>query len=103
MESLLGIFPDFSTELDEVRDLGDVTVTRHQLHGRGIGSDSPMDQTNREVAVRAIVLAISSHDLIESAGLHVVDETPHLVLVRDEGAFQDALDRVADVSLQLRK
>ena len=49
-ESLLGIFPDFSTELDEVRDLGDVTVTRHQLHGRGIGSDSPMDQTNWDVA-----------------------------------------------------
>jgi ketosteroid isomerase-like protein len=48
-ESLLAVFPDFSTELEEVRDLGDVTVTRHQLHGRGIGSGAPMEQTNWDV------------------------------------------------------
>ena len=48
-ESLLDVFPDFSTELEEVRDLGDVTVTRHQLHGHGIGSDVPMEQTNWDV------------------------------------------------------
>ena len=49
-ESLLGIFPDFSTELAEVRDLGDVTVTQHHLYGHGSGSDVPMEQTNWDVA-----------------------------------------------------
>ena len=49
-ESLLGISPDFSTELAEVRDLGDVTVTQHHLYGHGSGSDVPMEQTNWDVA-----------------------------------------------------
>ena len=48
-DSLLGIFPDFRTELEEVRDLGDVTVTRHHLEGHGIGSGVPMEQTNWDV------------------------------------------------------
>jgi hypothetical protein len=26
-----------------------VTVTRHQLHGHGVGSDAPMQQTNWDV------------------------------------------------------
>ena len=30
----LTVFPDFSVELDEVRDLGDVTVARIRLRGR---------------------------------------------------------------------
>jgi hypothetical protein len=39
-----------------------------------------------------------SGDLAEPAGLHVVDEAPHLILLGDEGAFLDALDGVADVT-----
>jgi hypothetical protein len=39
-----------------------------------------------------------SADLVEPARLHVVDETPHLILLGDEGAFPYALDRVADIT-----
>jgi hypothetical protein len=39
----------------------------------------------------------SSADFRETAGLHVVDEAPHLIASRDEGALLDPLDGVADI------
>jgi hypothetical protein len=48
-ESLLGVSSDFSAEIDEVRDLGDVTVARLRLRGHGMGSDAPMEQTQWHV------------------------------------------------------
>jgi ketosteroid isomerase-like protein len=46
LENLFGVFPDFSTEIDEVRDLGDVTVARVRLRGQGTESDVPMEQAS---------------------------------------------------------
>jgi ketosteroid isomerase-like protein len=43
-ESLLAISPDFMSELDEVRDAGEVTVSRVRQRGRGGESDAPMEQ-----------------------------------------------------------
>jgi ketosteroid isomerase-like protein len=43
-ETYLSIFPDFSVEVDEVRDVGDVTVARIRLRGHGTGSDVPVEQ-----------------------------------------------------------
>ncbi len=43
-ENLFGVFPDFRSELDDVRDLGDVTVARVRLSGQGMGSDAPTEQ-----------------------------------------------------------
>jgi ketosteroid isomerase-like protein len=43
-ENLLGMAPDFSGEIDELRDHGDVTITRLRVLGHGIGSDAPMEQ-----------------------------------------------------------
>ena len=43
-ENLLSVFPDFTSEIDEVSDLGDVTVARIRLLGRGFESDAPMEQ-----------------------------------------------------------
>ena len=43
-ETLLGVYPDFTSEIEEVHDLGDVTVARHHFRGRGIHSDAPMEQ-----------------------------------------------------------
>ena len=45
-ENLLGVFPDFHSVIDDVRTVGDMTVTRLQLSGQGKGSDAPMLQTN---------------------------------------------------------
>jgi ketosteroid isomerase-like protein len=36
-ENLLRVFPDFSTENEEVRDLGDMTLTRTRVRGHGHG------------------------------------------------------------------
>src|SRR5688572_23870477 len=44
-ESLLAFSPDFRSEIEEVRDLGDVTVTRQRSHGHGMGSDVPLEQS----------------------------------------------------------
>ena len=49
-ESLLAFSPDFGSEIEEVRDLGDVTVTRGRARGHGVGSDVPLEQTQWGVA-----------------------------------------------------
>jgi len=43
-ERLFGVFPDFTSEIEEIRDLGDVTVMRVRQRGQGIESDAPTDQ-----------------------------------------------------------
>jgi ketosteroid isomerase-like protein len=43
-DNLVGVFPDFRSEVEEVRDLGDVTVARVRLCGQGMGSDAPTEQ-----------------------------------------------------------
>jgi hypothetical protein len=73
-------------------------------HGRGAGSSSVagLGRTKaswRRPATVRLTDPASSGDLAESAGLHVVDEAPHLILLGDEGAFLDALDGVADINL----
>ena len=40
---LFDVFPDFTTEAVEVRDLGDVTLARLRVHGHGADSDAPLD------------------------------------------------------------
>ncbi len=42
-ENLLDVFPDFASELVEVRDLGDLTLATLRIHGHGAGSDAPLD------------------------------------------------------------
>jgi ketosteroid isomerase-like protein len=75
-EDLLGVSPDVNTEVDEVRDLGDVTVARVRLRGRGIESDAPLDQTTWQVAewrykkcVVRLRIFLSEADALEAAGL----------------------------------
>jgi ketosteroid isomerase-like protein len=43
-ESLRSIYPDFTSEVEDVRDLGDVTVARHCFRGRAAHSDEPIEQ-----------------------------------------------------------
>ncbi len=42
---ILEVFPDFGIEIQEVRDLGSVTVARQRLRGRGTGSDALTQDT----------------------------------------------------------
>ena len=49
-ERILDVYPDFTGEIEEVRDLGDRTFTRMRAHGRGVESDAPMSQTMWQVA-----------------------------------------------------
>jgi ketosteroid isomerase-like protein len=39
-KDLLTVFPDFRTEIEEVRDLGHVTLARARLRGHGVESDA---------------------------------------------------------------
>jgi ketosteroid isomerase-like protein len=47
--SLLDIYPDYGSEIEEVRELGDVTIARMRQRGRGRESDAPIEQTNWQV------------------------------------------------------
>ena len=38
----LGAFPDYTIEVEELRDLGDVTLTYFRAQGHGAGSDTPL-------------------------------------------------------------
>src|SRR5829696_7188738 len=44
-EALLGAFANFSGEIEEVRDLGDMTVMRVHQRAQGIESDAPTEET----------------------------------------------------------
>jgi ketosteroid isomerase-like protein len=44
-EAVFGVFPDYSSEIEEVRELGDMTVMRARQRGRGLESDAPTVQT----------------------------------------------------------
>jgi ketosteroid isomerase-like protein len=74
-QGLLAISPNFSMEIEEVRDGGDVTITQVRARGRGGESDAPMEQTqwivtrwrNRQSTWSRIVL--SEAEAPEASGL----------------------------------
>jgi SnoaL-like domain len=43
-ETLRSVYPNFTSEIDEVQDLGDVTVARQHFRGEGISSGAQMEQ-----------------------------------------------------------
>ena len=43
-EELFDVFPDFSAEIDEVRDLGNLVFVAARIRGHGKGSDVPVGQ-----------------------------------------------------------
>jgi ketosteroid isomerase-like protein len=49
-KNMLGIAPDFSTQVEDVRDLGDLTVARVRLRGHGIASGASIDRQAWQVA-----------------------------------------------------
>jgi ketosteroid isomerase-like protein len=47
--SLLDVYPDFGSEIEEVRELGEATIARMHQSGRGRGSDAPIEDTTWQV------------------------------------------------------
>ena len=43
-EGMFSVFSDYGAEIDEVQDLGDVTLGRARIRGHGMGSGAPMEQ-----------------------------------------------------------
>ena len=43
-KSLFAVSPDFRVEIEEVQDLGDMTITRQRSHGHGSESAAPMER-----------------------------------------------------------
>jgi ketosteroid isomerase-like protein len=43
--SLLDVYPDFASEIEEVRELGEVTIARLRQYGHGRESDAPIELT----------------------------------------------------------
>jgi ketosteroid isomerase-like protein len=77
-ENLLGVFPDFSSEIEEVRDLGAVTVARVRVRGHGshgTESDAPMEQAQWHVTewghkkATWVRICLSEAEALEAAGL----------------------------------
>lgn len=48
-ESMFSVFSEYVAEIDEVRDLGDVTFARARLRGHGMGSGVQIEQTQWHV------------------------------------------------------
>jgi ketosteroid isomerase-like protein len=49
-DSMFSVFSEYAAEIDEVRDLGDVTFGRARLLGRGMGSGVAVEQAQWHVA-----------------------------------------------------
>jgi ketosteroid isomerase-like protein len=49
-EDLLRVFPDFTIEVVEIRDPGDLTINALRVRGRGMGSDTPFEERIWQVA-----------------------------------------------------
>jgi hypothetical protein len=49
-ETLLCVYPDCTTEIEEIRDLGDVTIASQRFRGHGIESGVQMEQRHWYVA-----------------------------------------------------
>ena len=45
-ENLFGVWPDFKAEVDEVRDLNNMTFARVRMSGQGIASEAATGQTS---------------------------------------------------------
>jgi ketosteroid isomerase-like protein len=74
-ERLHAVFPDFTAEVEQARDVGDRVFTRWRTHARGVESDAPIEQTVWQVAKYRHGKAIewrffaNEEDALEAAGL----------------------------------
>src|ERR671918_855187 len=48
-ETLLAVYPDFTSDVEEIRDLGDVTIACHNFRGQANGSGAQLEQRHWQV------------------------------------------------------
>jgi ketosteroid isomerase-like protein len=77
-ESLLSVYPDFTSEIEDVRDLGDVTVARQAFRGEGVGGGAQMEQTQWQVTRWRNNRAIWWHSCATEAEALEVARSPDL-------------------------
>jgi ketosteroid isomerase-like protein len=74
-QNFFGVWLKVSAEIEDVRDAGDVTVTRMRFRGHGIESEAPWEQTQWQVAewrqgkVIRLLAFLSEADALEAADL----------------------------------
>ncbi|MEK6271468.1 MAG: nuclear transport factor 2 family protein [Actinomycetota bacterium] len=74
-QNFLAIAPDLRSEIEGVRDAGDMTVTRIRQRGHGVGSDAPIEQTQwivtqwRNGKAIWVRIVVSEAEALEAAGL----------------------------------
>jgi len=74
-ESVFALFADFSTEIEDVRDGEDSTVSQIRQRGHGVASDAPIDQRQwivakwRDKKVVWVRIYLSEAEALEAAGL----------------------------------
>jgi ketosteroid isomerase-like protein len=44
-DDLMRVFPDFTVELSDVRDAGDLTLNAVRVRGHGMGSETPFEES----------------------------------------------------------
>jgi ketosteroid isomerase-like protein len=73
--NLRAVVPDLRYEIEEVQDVGDVTIARVRQHGHGIGSDIPIEQAQwivtrwRDKKAVWWRVVLSEAEALEAAGL----------------------------------
>ena len=74
-EDLFAVAPDFSLEIDDIRDLGDSLLVAVRVHGHGSGSGVPVEQSLWQVVKFRHEKLVwwrsyaSEHQALEAAGL----------------------------------
>jgi ketosteroid isomerase-like protein len=74
-ENLFAISPDLRSEVEGVRDAGDMTIARVRQRGHGVESDAPMGQTQwvvtewRDKKAVWSRIVLSEAEALEAAGL----------------------------------
>jgi hypothetical protein len=69
------VFPDFTVEVVEVRDVGALTVNAVRVRGHGLGSETPFEESIWQVGEWRAGKAVSWHsygseaEALEAAGL----------------------------------
>jgi ketosteroid isomerase-like protein len=74
-ETVLAVFPDWSPQIEDARDLGDRVLVRVRVEGSGTGSGSALERDFWEVAeilhgrVRSAAFFRTEQEALEAAGL----------------------------------
>lgn len=74
-ESTFTAFSDYVAEIEEVRDLGEMTFSRLRFRGHGMGSDVPIDEIQwpvvewRHGSIARLRTFGSEAEALEAAGL----------------------------------